>query len=77
MAAEVAGKASDLMRGMSNISENAGRAARGVVEVATHIESVRSSSVDSSEGAAAVRKRSDELLELSAQLKSLVGQFRL
>jgi methyl-accepting chemotaxis protein len=76
MAAEVAGKASDLMRGMSTISENAARAAQGATEVSAHIESVRSSSLDSSAGAAAVRKRSQELLELSAQLKSLVGQFR-
>jgi methyl-accepting chemotaxis protein len=77
MAAEVAGKASDLMRGMSTISENAGRAAQGATEVSSHIESVRSSSLDSSTGAAAVRERAQQLLELSAQLKSLVGQFQI
>jgi methyl-accepting chemotaxis protein len=76
MAAEVAGKASDLMRGISNISENAGKASRGVLEVGSHIEAVRLSAVDSSNEASAVRKRSQALLELSAKLKSLVGQFR-
>jgi methyl-accepting chemotaxis protein len=76
MAAEVAGKASDLMRGISNISENAGKAARGALEVGSHIEAVRLSAVDSSTEASSVRKRSQSLLELSAKLKSLVGQFR-
>jgi methyl-accepting chemotaxis protein len=76
MAAEVAGKASDLMRGISNISENAGRASRGALEVGSHIEAVRLSAVDSSNEASAVRKRSQELLDLSAKLKSIVVQFR-
>ena len=76
MAAEVAGKASDLMRGISNISENAGKASRGALEVASHIEAVRLSAVDSSNEAAGMRKRSQALLELSAKLKSLVVQFK-
>jgi len=76
MAAEVAGKASDLMRGISNISENAGKASRSALEVGSHIEAVRLSAVDSSNESAAVRKRSQELLELSAKLKSIVVQFR-
>jgi len=77
MAAEVAGKASDLMRGMSNISENAGKAASSALEVGSHIEAVRLSAVDSSNEASAVRKRAQGLLDLSSQLKSLVGQFRV
>ena len=77
MAAEVAGKASDLTRGIAQISENADKAARGALEVAAHIESVRISSVDSSSEAANVRKRSQDLTELSAKLKSLVGQFQV
>jgi methyl-accepting chemotaxis protein len=77
MAAEVAGKASDLMRGISNISENAGKASRGALEVGSHIEAVRLSAVDSSNEAAAVRKRSQELLELAAKLKSIVTQFKV
>ena len=76
MAAEVAGKASDLMRGISNISENAGKASRGALEVGSHIEAVRLSAVDSSNESAAVRKRSQELQELSTKLKSIVVQFR-
>jgi methyl-accepting chemotaxis protein len=76
MAAEVAGKASDLMRGISNISENAGKASQGALEVGSHIEAVRLSAVDSSNEASAVRKRSQELLELAAKLKSIVVQFR-
>ncbi len=77
MAAEVAGKASDLMRGISNISENAGKASRGALEVGSHIEAVRLSAVDSSNEASAVRKRSQELLDLSAKLKSVVAGFRV
>jgi len=77
MAAEVAAKASDLMRGIAQISENADKASRGALEVAAHIESVRISSVDSSNEAANVRKRSQDLTELSTKLKSLVGQFRV
>jgi methyl-accepting chemotaxis protein len=76
-AAEVAAKASDLMRGIAQISENVGNAARGALEVAAHIESVRLSSVDSSNEATAVRKRAQDLTELSTRLKSLVGQFRV
>jgi methyl-accepting chemotaxis protein len=77
MAAEIAGKASDLMRGITNISENAGNAARGALDVATHIEAVRASAVDSSNEASGVRKRSQQLLELSTKLKSLVSQFNV
>jgi methyl-accepting chemotaxis protein len=77
MAAEVAGKASDLMRGIAQISENADKASRGSLEVAAHIESVRVSSVDSSTEAANARKCSQDLTELSARLKSLVGQFQV
>lgn len=77
MAAEVAGKASDLKRGISQISENADKAAKGALEVAAHIEQVRVSSVDSSNEAAAVRKRSQELTELAAKLKAMVDQFRV
>ncbi|MBM4336119.1 MAG: methyl-accepting chemotaxis protein [Deltaproteobacteria bacterium] len=76
-AAEVAAKASDLMRGIAQISENVGNAARGALEVAAHIESVRLSSVDSSNEATGVRKRAQDLTELSTRLKSLVGQFRV
>jgi len=77
MATEVAGKAADLTRGIAQISENADKAARGALEVAAHIESVRISSVDSSNEAANVRKRSQDLTELSTKLKSLVGQFQV
>ena len=77
MAAEVAGRAADLTRGIAQISENADKAARGALEVAAHIESVRISSVDSSNEAANVRKRSQDLTELSTKLKSLVGQFQV
>jgi methyl-accepting chemotaxis protein len=76
MAAEVAGKASDLMRGISNISENAAKASRGALEVSSHIEAVRLSAIDSSNEASGVRARSQALLELSAKLKSLVVQFK-
>ena len=77
MATEVAGKAAELTRGIAQISENADKAARGALEVAAHIESVRISSVDSSSEAANVRKRSQDLAELSTKLKSLVGQFQV
>ena len=77
MAAEVAGKASELTRGIAQISENADKAARGALEVAAHIESVRLSSVDSSNEAANMLKRSQDLTELSTKLKSLVGQFQV
>jgi len=77
MAAEVAGKASDLKRGISLISESADKAAKNALEVASHIEAVRVSSVDSSNDAAAVRKRSQELTELAAKLKAMVDQFRV
>ena len=77
MAAEVAGKASDLKRGIALISESADKAAKGALEVAAHLEQVRVSSVDSSNEAAAVRKRSQELTELAAKLKAMVDQFRV
>ncbi len=76
-AAEVAAKASDLMRGVAEISENAAKAVRGSLEVAAHIESVRLSSVDSSNEAANVRKRAQDLTELSTKLESLVAQFKV
>lgn len=76
-AAEVAAKAYDLTRGIAQISENADKAARGALEVAAHIESVRMSSVDSSNEAANVRKRAQEMTELSTKLKSLVDQFQV
>ncbi len=77
MASEVALKASELTRGIAQISENADKAARGALEVAAHIESVRVSSVDSSNEASNMRKRSQELTELSTKLKSLVDQFQV
>jgi methyl-accepting chemotaxis protein len=77
MASEVAGKASELTRGIAQISENADKAARGALEVAAHIEAVRVSSVDSSNEAANMRKRSQDLNELSTKLKALVGQFQV
>ncbi len=77
MASEVAGKASDLTRGIAQISENAEKAARGALEVAAHIEQVRVSSVDSSTEATNMRRRSQELAELSTKLKSLVDQFQV
>jgi methyl-accepting chemotaxis protein len=77
MAAEVAAKAADLKRGISLISESADKAARNALEMAGHIEAVRVSSVDSSNDAAAVRKRSQELTELAAKLKAMVDQFRV
>jgi len=74
---EIAGNVSQASGGIQEVSENIAQLSTVAGEIARDIADVNQSSNDMSNSSSHVDMRSQELSKLAAQLKSMVGKFKL